>query len=203
MNKEETSIHTAPGTGLKKTNGRKPAEEVARYDARVQSARRPSRAEVEAQLESTSASITSRLGALQREVTDTGASVKKAVTENAWLGLGAALVGGLAVGFLLTRPRRSKKQKDVPDDPGQIAALLTRSVASSLSEGKDPTPDVAELLDRISRPDQVATASSSGGLMRSLVLTLANAGVRYALSRAGESAGSGADGGTESGSTPA
>ena len=186
MNKEDALERTAAGSAQKNGNGRVAATDMAKYDASVRSTRRPSRAEVEARLESTSASITSRLGALQREVTDTGESLKKAVTENAWLGIGAALVGGLAVGFLLTRPR-GRKQHDA-EGPDEIAALLTRSVQASLAEGNDPTDDVAQLLDRLSKSDSAAAPASSGSLMRSLVMTLANAGIRYALSRAGSSA---------------
>lgn len=185
MKKEDAVERMAPGSALKNGNGRAAATDVARYDARVGSSGRPSRADVEARLQSTTDSITSRLGAIQREVTGTGASLKKAATENAWVGIGAALVGGLAVGFLLTRSRRSKKRE--ADGPNEIAALLTRSIQASLAEGTDPTPDVAQLLDRLSPAAESVASASSSGLLRSLVMTLANAGIRYALSRVGDS----------------
>lgn len=156
------------------------------YDASVERRGRPTKAEVESLLESRSESISARLAALQKEVTDSRDSVRRAFSENLWIGAGVALVGGLVVGAVLTRRRRLEAPEE--KGPDELASLVTRSVRSALEQGVDPTPEVAGLLDamRAARP----TAPDSGGgsrhsLLRSVGFTLLNYGIRTLLSRVG------------------
>ena len=164
------------------------------YDARVEPVRQHSRKEVESLLQSRTESISSRLAALQKEAVDTGATVKKAVTDNVWLGVGAALVGGIAVGLLLTR--RSSPSPGVPSDPDGLADVVTRTVRSALDDGVDPTPAVATLLKGLRQPvvEQPVRKGKNHSLTRTIGFTLLELAIRRGLR---EWAPKGSDGATE------
>ena len=151
------------------------------YDASVEPVRHHSRKEVESLLQSRTDSISSRLAALQQEAVDTGATVKRAVTDNVWLGVGAALVGGIAVGLLLTRRRASSPV--APSDPDGLADVVTRSVRSALEDGVDPTPAVATLLMGLRQPtaEQPARKAKNHSLTRTIGFTLLDLAVRRGL----------------------
>ncbi len=196
----EARTGEARSTDVAKGNGH------ARYDSTVEARSRPSKEEVESMLRSRTDSISSRLTAIQREVTDTGDAIKSAITDNVWLGVGAALVGGVLVGLLLTR-RRGDGQGGDPsaDTPNGLAELVTRSVKASLEEGADPTEQVAALLERVQgstvveRPAQ-RKAGATSGLLRTVGFSLLNMAVRQAVSRispAGSDSGASSEGSGE------
>jgi hypothetical protein len=132
--------------GANGADGKAKENRSSGYIARVESARRPSRAEVESMLASTSESIVDRVEALRQEITGTGKGITRAIRENAWIGVGTALVGGAISGYLLTPSRR--KRRASRDGSAELASAVTRTVQSSLDEGADPTPSVAALLSR-------------------------------------------------------
>lgn len=153
------------------------------YEQRVLPSSRPSRHEVESRLASTNESISDRISALQREVTGTGEAVKQFVTDNPWLGAGAALLGGILVGYLFT-PRNGKSDglDGIDGSTDELAEFVTRSVRSALEEGSDPTRSVASILDRV-RQNPVEGRGRSGGLTRTIASTLLSVAVREAVRR--------------------
>jgi hypothetical protein len=97
-------------------------------------------------LASTSESIVDRVEALRREIKGTGQGIKRVFRENAWIGLGGAIVAGAFTGYLLTPSRR--KRRASRDGSDELANVVTRTVQAALDEGSDPTSSVATLLNR-------------------------------------------------------
>lgn len=100
---DEQAIKSTTSNALR-TNGSNGAADLS-----VHRTRRPTRAEVESKLASTSDSIAERVDALRNEITGSGKGVARAFKENAWLGLGVALLGGAVTGFVLTPSARKRR----------------------------------------------------------------------------------------------
>jgi hypothetical protein len=158
------------------------------YDATVEPVRHHSRKEVESLLQSRTESISTRLAALQQEVADTGTSVKNAVTNNAWLGVVAALAGGLLIGRILTRGNRRGDNDEIDGgDAKSLAELLTRSVRSAIDEGIDPTPSVQAVLTGLTAGQGSGETTSAPprkkhGLGRAIGFALLELAIRRAVS---------------------
>jgi len=153
------------------------------YEQRVLPSSRPSRYEVESRLASTNEAISDRISALQREVAGIGESVRKFVTDNPWLGAGAALLAGILVGYLFT-PRNGKTDglDGVDGSTDELAEFVTRSVKSAIEEGSDPTRSVASVLDGV-RQNPVEAPRWPVGLTRTIASTLLSVAVREAVRR--------------------
>lgn len=115
-------------------------------------ANRPRPDELRRQLEEKKEAIHQRIDALQTEVVTTPESIKDAVASSPWVGVGAAVAAGLAVGLLFGG--RKKKAFDIHRHQAPHRALVNRYVDAMVHEvrravdrGHDPDEAVREALE--------------------------------------------------------
>lgn len=146
------------------------------------------KAEVEALLARTDASIARRLDTLKSEVGTTGDQVKK-VFRHPLLAVGATLAGGFLVGRLLGG-KRGRKGKGGGENTltRDFYEVVAKDAERLMSRGMTPREAVREALRR--RPPLVLNGSAEEpeGLFRSLLSTAGRVFVTVALRNAVETA---------------
>lgn len=171
------------------------------------------RSQLEAQLNGKTESITRRLDALQKEVG--GISVRRMLEERPWIGVGAAVVGGLLAGLLIGGRKSSGNDRSAFRDSllqGYVDAIGD-DVRKLTGKGVEMNEAVARVLrERI--PVLVYAPESSGktqGLMglvtglvfKQLLNVAANAAIGLATAKDPEAAAFGSDSATNGAVTDA
>ncbi len=153
--------------------------------------RRPrTRTEVEAALQTSTQKIEADLEALQQEVREMGRSLREALWNHPWIGIGGSLAAGLVVGWILgglgrrRRPRLSKAHRAL------VSAYLEALIAEgrrALRRGRDPEQAIRRALEeRLPIVVVQENGASEKGVLRSLggaVLGVVGSALSVALSR--------------------
>lgn len=134
-----------------------------------------SKEDVERRLQSTSDSISSRLDIIQDEITSTGDSIRKAVSDNPVVAVGLCLVAGLVVGMVATG--RGKSSSPVSRS---VVAGLAAAIEDALEEGADSEEAARAALSDI-EPYLKPPEAPKRGAVSSVARTAARAGFAMLL----------------------
>ncbi len=128
----------------------------------------PTRAELEARLQSTAEAMNERFDAIQGEIVSTRETVRTGLAKNPLLSVGGAIVAGVAVGWLLGGSKRRRTQNRHRQLVSSYLDAVRDEVRASMGDGEDVESAVrGALQERV--PIVVyenSTSDSSGGLLR-------------------------------------
>ncbi len=131
------------------------------YEVKVEKRSLPSREIVEAQLQSTTESISSRLESIQSEITSTGDSVRDVFSARPYLAVATALSIGIAIGYSGGRDKNSS-----------AAEGLAKGVSEAIRSGVDPEIALRTTLEKIpglANKKSVKQRSALGSVTSSLI----------------------------------
>ena len=151
------------------------------------------RSQLEAQLSGKTESISRRLEALQHEVE--GLSLRRAIEDKPWIGVGAAIVGGLVVGLLFGGKRKARRRRS--DVRGSLVQSYVEALEKDLQVHRSNGDEISDSVARILRerlplvvyaPEESAKTQGLLGLAAGLLFKQAfgaavNAAMTYAAGR--------------------
>lgn len=97
----------------------------------------PTKAELEASLQSVTEKMNQRFDSLQGELTSTQDTARDALAKNPLLSIGGAVVAGLAVGWLFGGSRRRRLKKRHRQLTGAYLDAVRDEVRAAIGEGED------------------------------------------------------------------
>lgn len=112
--------------------------------------RKLTRNEIEAELDARSSAISRRVTAIEEEVSSTPASIQDYLLNNPWIGLGGALLAGVAVGLLVGGRQRKKRARRYQRSHRALVdtylATVGEEVRRAIAKGRDAEAAVQEAL---------------------------------------------------------
>lgn len=97
----------------------------------------PTKAELEASLQSVTEQMNQRFDSLQGEITSSQEAVRETLAKNPLLSVGGAVVAGLAVGWLFGGSRRRRLKKRHRQLTGAYLDAVRDEVRDAIGEGED------------------------------------------------------------------